>query len=88
MRRTPRPGLLDLLAAVAELYPIEFRRMSQSTYSGLDALLILDSDLARALAAAVEGLPCLVIGLSGGTRGQEKIIANATKFRYKGIGSA
>jgi hypothetical protein len=51
-----------LLAALTELYPVEFRRIVPSGYRDLDALIVLDGDLAKGLAAAAAGLPSLVAG--------------------------
>jgi hypothetical protein len=59
---SPDNGHQLLLTALAELYPVEFRRIVPSGYHGLDALVVLDGDLAKGLAAAADGLPSLVAG--------------------------
>jgi hypothetical protein len=63
---SPSSGYERLLAALAELFPVEFLRTSLSACRGFDALLLLDGDLAKALPAAAEGQPCLVAGVSRG----------------------
>ncbi len=59
---SPDNGHQLLLTALAELYPVEFRRIVPSGYHGLDALVVLDGDLAKGLVAAADGLPSLVAG--------------------------
>jgi hypothetical protein len=51
-----------LFAALAELYPVEFRRVGPSEFGSLNALVVLDGDRAKGVAAAARGLPCLVTG--------------------------
>ena len=57
-----------LLAALSELYPVEFRRTTASVHDDVDALLFLDGNRAEALPATAVGLPCLVTGDSRGKR--------------------
>lgn len=49
-----------LFMALAELYPVEFRRADPCEFGSLNALVVLDGDRATGLAAAARGLPCLV----------------------------
>jgi hypothetical protein len=63
---SPSSRYEPLLAALAEVYPVEFCRTSLSACRGFDALLLLDGDSAMALPAAAEGQPCLVAGVSRG----------------------
>jgi len=49
-----------LFSALAGLYPVEFRRVSSSGHRGLDALVVLDDNPAKGVAAAVDGLPTFV----------------------------
>lgn len=64
---SPDSGHQLLLAALAELYPVEFHRIVPSGYRGLDALVVLDGDPGKALGAAADGLPSLVAGEQPGS---------------------
>jgi hypothetical protein len=51
-----------LFAALAELYPVEFCRADPCEFGSLNAVVVLDGDRAKGVAAAAQGLPCLVTG--------------------------
>jgi len=67
-----------LLAALAELFPVEFCRRSSAVYQDLDALLLIDSNPEDALPAVAAGVPCLV---TGGYRNQQ-ISASSGEVRF------
>jgi hypothetical protein len=67
-----------LLAALAEIFPVEFRRTGVSAYHDLDALLSLDGNRAKALPATAAGVPCLVTGEARGMQ----LSAGAGEVRF------
>jgi hypothetical protein len=65
-----RVGLLEnstsdryghLFETLGQLYPIEFRRVPSDGLDGVDALIVLDGNIAAGLATAADGLPVLVV---------------------------
>src|SRR5271165_1738343 len=60
-----RYGLL--FQALAEIFPVEFRDSEVCGHAAVDARIVLDGNLQSGLAAAVDGLPTLVVmGGKGG----------------------
>ena len=47
--------------ALAQLFPVSFRQATDRAHEGLDAVVILDGDLAAGLAAARAGMPAYVV---------------------------
>ena len=63
---TPSLSYQNLFAALAELYPVEFRWVQPGEYSSLNALILMDGDRGKGAAAAAQGVPCLVTGAHAG----------------------
>jgi hypothetical protein len=63
----PQGGFRGLLFdAVARLLPVEFRVVDNLNHETLDAVIVLDGNVSNGLAAAVKGLPAMIMAKEGG----------------------
>lgn len=60
-----RNGYQSLFAALAMLYPVEFRQVASLAGEAMDALIVLDGRISEGVAAARRGLPAYVVAAEG-----------------------